>query len=162
MIKKVERLRGDGADVALAHRGIDVAEVERLEKLQPLVPKGRHIDAAARVGEPVAVLDVLRAGGVGIDIAGLRDVRPADLQLQRAARGEDAVADLLGIEAAAAGVRKEPVLGIARTRRGDGELPRRIRDWRRRGLARRGVGPEFPPSAFRISPACRARARRAV
>ena len=124
MIQKKERLRGDGADIALAHRGIDVAEVERLEKLQPLVAKCGHIDAAARVGEDVAVLDVLRAEVVRIDIAGLRDVRPADVQLQRAARREDAVANLLGVEPAAVCVREKAVLGIAPARRGYRELPR--------------------------------------
>src|SRR5262245_38424386 len=37
MVEEEESLGRDGADVALADRGIDIAEVEGLEELEPLV-----------------------------------------------------------------------------------------------------------------------------
>src|SRR5882757_7901224 len=50
MIEQIERLWSDGAHVALAHRGIDVAKVEGLEKLQPLVAERRRVNTAPAVG----------------------------------------------------------------------------------------------------------------
>src|SRR5258708_6034870 len=46
MIEQIQRLRCDGAHVPQAGRAVDVAEIERLKKLQALVAEGRRIDAA--------------------------------------------------------------------------------------------------------------------
>ncbi len=112
IVQQVERLRRDVARAARALRRIDVAEIEHLEKFEPLVAEGRRIDAAPRVGELVFVFDVLRARVVCIDLARAGDVRPAHVQPQLAADREDRVAKLLGIEPAAVRVREQAIVGI--------------------------------------------------
>src|SRR5690349_1802630 len=59
MIEEEERLRSNGAHIALADGGVDIAEVEGFEELQALVAEGRSVNAPARVGVDVIVFRVL-------------------------------------------------------------------------------------------------------